>query len=89
MYDKDYNPIFRTEILIEGVSAGKGTGSSKKESQQSAARTALKKLKNDKQFCLTLQEAKERNHAAQEETMVTGETQQTGGEKEADETSSE
>lgn len=89
VYDKDYNPIFRTEILIEGISAGKGTGYSKKESQQSAARTALKKLKNDKQFCLTLQEAKERNHAAQEETIATGETQQTGGEEEADETSSE
>lgn len=41
--DEDYNPMFHTEIRIEGISAGKGTGYSKKESQQNAAQAALKK----------------------------------------------
>ena len=45
--DEDYNPMFHTEIRIEGISAGKGTGYSKKESQQNAAQAALKKIKND------------------------------------------
>jgi len=48
--DKSFNPIFRSEILIEGLSAGVGTGYSKKESQQNAAQTALKRLKSDKNF---------------------------------------
>lgn len=48
--DEDYNPMFHTEIRIEGISAGKGTGYSKKESQQNAAQAALKKIKNDASF---------------------------------------
>ena len=48
--DRDYNPMFQTEIRIEGISAGTGTGYSKKESQQNAAQMALKKIKNDDAF---------------------------------------
>jgi len=48
--DMNNNPVFRTEILIEGFMAGVGTGYSKKESQQNAAQTALKRLKSDKNF---------------------------------------
>ena len=48
--DKDYNPVFHTEIKVEGISAGKGKGYSKKESQQNAAQMALTKLKNDARF---------------------------------------
>ncbi|MDO4163131.1 MAG: ribonuclease III [Bacteroides sp.] len=48
--DKDYNPMFHTEVRIAGLSAGKGTGYSKKESQQNAAQAALKKLKSDATF---------------------------------------
>lgn len=62
--DKDYNPMFHTEVRIEGLSAGKGTGYSKKESQQNAAQTALKILKNDERFKEEVMQAKERNHAA-------------------------
>ena len=32
--DQDYNPMFHTEVRIESLSAGTGTGYSKKESQQ-------------------------------------------------------
>lgn len=62
LLDKDYNPMFHTEVRIEGVSAGTGTGYSKKESQQNAARMALKKIRNDEAFMEEVQAAKERNH---------------------------
>ncbi|WP_044265392.1 ribonuclease III [Bacteroides timonensis] len=60
--DKDYNPMFHTEIRIEGISAGKGTGYSKKESQQNAAQAALKKIKNDVAFKEQIEAAKAQNH---------------------------
>lgn len=62
LLDKDYNPMFHTEVRIEGVSAGTGTGYSKKESQQNAARMTLKKIRNDEAFMEEVQTAKERNH---------------------------
>lgn len=65
LLDKDYNPMFHTEVRIEGISAGTGTGYSKKESQQNAARMALKKIRNDEAFMEEVQAAKERNHAVE------------------------
>lgn len=65
LLDKDYNPMFHTEVRIEGISAGTGTGYSKKESQQNAARMALKKLRGDETFKEEIQAAKERNHAVE------------------------
>ena len=65
LLDKDYNPMFHTEVRIEGVSAGTGTGYSKKESQQNAARMALKKIRNDEAFMEEVQAVKERNHAVE------------------------
>ncbi|WP_288242659.1 ribonuclease III [uncultured Bacteroides sp.] len=60
--DEDYNPMFHTEVRIEGISAGKGTGYSKKESQQNAAQAALKKIKNDAAFKEEVEAAKAQNH---------------------------
>ena len=60
--DEDYNPLFHTEIRIEGISAGKGTGYSKKESQQNAAQAALKKIKNDASFKEQIEATKAQNH---------------------------
>ena len=60
--DEDYNPMFHTEIRIEGISAGKGTGYSKKESQQNAAQAALKKIKNDASFKEQIDATKAQNH---------------------------
>ena len=68
--DEDYNPMFHTEIRIEGISAGKGTGYSKKESQQNAAQAALKKIKNDAAFKEEVEAAKAQNH---QEKAVKGE----------------
>ncbi|MDR0938960.1 MAG: ribonuclease III [Mediterranea sp.] len=44
--DRESNPIFQTEVRVRGVPVGKGVGYSKKESQQNAARTAIKQVKN-------------------------------------------
>ncbi|KAA6311737.1 Ribonuclease 3, partial [termite gut metagenome] len=53
-FDDQSNPIFQTEVLIEGLSAGIGSGYSKKESQQNAAQMALKKIKKSHDFVTTI-----------------------------------
>ncbi|MDR0962382.1 MAG: ribonuclease III [Mediterranea sp.] len=57
--DADYNPVFHTEIRIVGISAGTGVGYSKKESQQNAARAALKRIRSGSNFLAQLEAAKE------------------------------
>ena len=84
--DQDYNPMFHTEVRIESLSAGTGTGYSKKESQQNAAQMALKKIKSDEAFKEALETAKIQNHAAKE-NMATEETQIVAEETSAVETS--
>ena len=84
--DQDYNPMFHTEVRIEGLSAGTGTGYSKKESQQNAAQMALKKIKSDEAFKEAFETAKIQNHAAKE-NMATEETQIVAEEASAVETS--
>ena len=51
-YDKEHNPVFRTQILINGIFAAHGVGYSKKESHQNAAQIALKKVKKKKHLFL-------------------------------------
>lgn len=72
--DRDYNPMFHTEVRIEGLSAGTGTGYSKKESQQNAAQMALKKIKSDEAFKEAIETGKIQNHttatAAEEEEIA-------------------
>lgn len=72
--DQDYNPMFHTEVRIESLSAGTGTGYSKKESQQNAAQMALKKIKSDEAFKEAIETAKIQNHATKE-NMATEETE--------------
>lgn len=48
--DHDNNPVFQSQAQLGGLSGGIGIGYSKKESQQNAARMALKKLHNDKTY---------------------------------------
>lgn len=48
--DNDGNPVFQTSIMLSGTQIGVGIGYSKKESQQSAAKMAIKKLRTDKAF---------------------------------------
>ncbi|WP_348768137.1 ribonuclease III [uncultured Bacteroides sp.] len=75
--DEEHNPMFHTEVRIEGLSAGTGTGYSKKESQQNAAQIALKKLKEDEAFKEEMLAAKERNHTVETGTSPTTESEDT------------
>ena len=50
--DNNHNPIFQTRITVGGLPAGVGIGYSKKESQQNAAKIALRKVRSDKDFVL-------------------------------------
>ena len=80
--DKENNPVFQTEVRIEGILGGSGTGYSKKESQQNAAQMTLKKIKVDPEFMASVQEAKTQNNVPAEdptpesETSLTAENQQ-------------
>ena len=58
--DHESNPVFQTEIRIEGLPAGTGTGYSKKESQQNAAQMAINKVK-DAAFLAAVNELKAQN----------------------------
>lgn len=77
LLDKDYNPMFHTEVRILGLSAGKGTGYSKKESQQNAAQMALKKLKSDPQFMESLEALKAQATAAAAQAAEESQTTET------------
>ncbi|MDR1880708.1 MAG: ribonuclease III [Tannerellaceae bacterium] len=48
--DNDGNPVFQTAVGLSGYQIGVGIGYSKKESQQQAAKMAVKKLRTDKDF---------------------------------------
>ena len=50
--DNERNPVFQSQVLLNGLLAGVGTGYSKKESHQQAAQMALMKVKNNKEFVL-------------------------------------
>ncbi|MCB9017373.1 MAG: ribonuclease III [Paludibacteraceae bacterium] len=50
--DEENNPVFQTQIIINGIRAGEGVGYSKKESQQNAAKKALKSVGKDKSVYL-------------------------------------
>ena len=66
--DQDNNPVFQTEVRIEGIPAGTGKGYSKKESQQQASQMALKVL-SDKNFKERVLSEKEKNRQ-QEDTSA-------------------
>jgi ribonuclease-3 len=48
--DSEHNAVFQSKVLLNGISAGIGTGFSKKESHQQASQMALKKIKENKTF---------------------------------------
>lgn len=81
--DQDGNPVFQTEIHIEGLSAGTGTGYSKKESQQNAAQMAIKKVR-DTVFLSTVHEIKSQRTIAAESTAEAEKKEDIIGEEEKD-----
>ena len=66
--DKESNPVFQTEVHIEKIPAGTGSGYSKKESQQNAAQMALKKIKSSPGFMAEICESKAQNTLTEKET---------------------
>ena len=60
--DNDGNPVFQTGVTLSDTQIGVGIGYSKKESQQSAAKMAIKKLRTDKTIpAIHLRAQKEEN----------------------------
>ena len=51
-------PKFHSSLSVEGLSVGKGEGYSKKESDQAAARNALRRIRADKALVSSIKEAK-------------------------------
>ena len=48
--DNAHNTVFQTQVLLNGLLAGIGTGYSKKESQQQASQMALVKIRKERDF---------------------------------------
>lgn len=67
--DNDGNPVFQTAITLTDFQIGVGIGYSKKESQQNAAKMAIKKLRNDKEFQQMIAEMKKKRQEEQEESL--------------------
>lgn len=49
-YDEQNNPIFESYVMVGDMNLGSGSGYSKKESHQKAAKKAIKKLRNDNEL---------------------------------------
>lgn len=58
--DNEGNPVFQTGVTLSETQIGVGIGYSKKESQQSAAKMAIKKLRTDKTFQQFISELKKK-----------------------------
>ena len=58
--DNEGSPVFQTSITLSDIQIGVGIGYTKKESQQSAAKMAIKKLRTDKEFQKFISEMKKK-----------------------------
>jgi len=56
--DEDKNPVFQSSVTLAGISLGQGIGYTKKESQQLAAKTAIKQIRKDKEIRQIINEIK-------------------------------
>ncbi len=65
-HDQTCSPTFESEVQVEGISGGKGTGYSKKESQQIAARITLGRIKHEANFIENIFAAKAAREASSE-----------------------
>lgn len=60
--DQEGNPVFQTSVSLMGMPLGVGIGYSKKESQQNAAKMAVKKLRTDKEFQQVINQLKQKQN---------------------------
>jgi ribonuclease-3 len=69
--DNNNNPVFTTQVFIEGLEGCTGTGYSKKESQQYAAKETLQRLRREPQFIDAVFAAKgDRTKMEEEPVMI-------------------
>lgn len=58
--DPEGNPVFQSSVTLCDTQLGIGIGYSKKESQQAASKMAIKKIRNDKETQLWIEEQKKK-----------------------------
>ena len=69
--DENNSPVFTTQVFIEGLEGCTGTGYSKKESQQYAAKETLQRLRREPQFIDAVFAAKgDRTKMEEEPVMI-------------------
>lgn len=68
--DQDGSPVFQTSVSLMRIPLGVGIGYSKKESQQNAAKMAVKKLRTDKDFQQVVNELKQKQEGSLSEEHV-------------------
>lgn len=68
--DEHGSPTFRFQVLIEGIEGGIGTGFSKKESQQTASKLTLQRLRREPQFIDEVFAAKGNRTKMEEEPVL-------------------
>jgi len=61
--DHEGNPVFQTSVSLEGTQLALGTGNTKKESQQLAAKKAFKRITKDKDIRHLIEDLKQSSHA--------------------------
>lgn len=68
--DDNGSPMFRYQVMIEGLEAGSGSGYSKKESQQLASKETLQRLRREPQFIDAVFAAKANRTKMEEEPVM-------------------
>ena len=75
--DENGSPIFCFQVVLEGIEGERGTGYSKKEAQQLAAKETLQRLKREPQFVESIFQAKtNRTKMEEEPAMAVPDTEQ-------------
>ena len=75
--DENGSPIFSFQVMLEGIEGERGTGYSKKEAQQLAAKDTLQRLKREPQFVEAVFQSKtERTKMEEEPAMAVPDTEQ-------------
>ena len=64
--DEGKNPVFQSSVTLMGISLGQGIGYTKKESQQLAAKTAIKRIRRDKSIQQIISDLKSTNREGKE-----------------------
>ncbi|MDR2914176.1 MAG: ribonuclease III [Tannerella sp.] len=59
--DEEGSPVFQTSVSLEGTPLGIGIGSTKKESQQLAAKTVIQKIHKDKDVQILIENLKQQS----------------------------